>query len=52
MYLYHIYAGSYASSYQTYEAGTKRLTTWLVQAGTLCDVAIILSNSQRISDLT
>ena len=29
---------SYMSTYRTYKAGTKRLTTWLVQAAKLCGV--------------
>jgi hypothetical protein len=30
--------GSYMSTYRAYKAGTKRLTTWLVQAAKLCGV--------------
>jgi hypothetical protein len=30
--------GSYMSTYRTYKAGTKRLTTWLAQAAKLCGV--------------
>ena len=30
--------GSHMSTYRTYKAGTKRLTTWLVQAAKLCGV--------------
>lgn len=30
--------GSYMSTYRTYKTGTKRLTTWLVQAAKLCGV--------------
>jgi len=29
---------SYLSTYRTYKAGTKRLTTWLVQAARVCGV--------------
>jgi hypothetical protein len=30
--------GSYMNTYRSYKAGTKRLTTWLVQAAKLCGV--------------
>jgi hypothetical protein len=37
--------GSYLSTYRTYKAGTKRLTTWLVQAAELCGVDITASTT-------
>ena len=39
--------GSYSSTYRTYKAGTKRLTTWLVRAAELCGVNIAVSTSDK-----
>jgi len=39
--------GSYLSTYRTYKAGTKRLTTWLVQAAKLCGVDITPSTTDK-----
>jgi hypothetical protein len=37
--------GSHLNTYQTYKPGTKRLTTWLVQAAKICGVAIAPSTT-------
>jgi hypothetical protein len=39
--------GSHLNTYQTYKAGTKRLTTWLVQATKLCGVTVTPSTSDK-----
>jgi len=39
--------GSYLNTYQTYKAGTKRLTTWLVQSAKLCGVTVIPSTRDK-----
>jgi hypothetical protein len=38
---------SHLNTYQTYKAGTTRLTTWLVQSAKLCGVAVIPSTNDK-----
>jgi hypothetical protein len=39
--------GSHLNTYQIYKAGTKRLTTWLVQSAKLCGVTVVPSTSDK-----